>query len=214
MKAALAGTPVSDFSTDVCRQVGDRGRLQRIAPAAHRPLPHRRQAALPRRTKCPPTPAASTCPRRSSCRTWSACRSPRPRRPWPTRTSNVQDRHRRHLARKPAGMVTKQDHSAGKPMLQGTEVVLHVSAGEAVSVPALTDLTLDEAQALLASAGLVGRGHRAGLRHRAPGHRDLSGPGRRHGRRARGRPCASSSAPGPDDSAIDASPRCLGPPAR
>ncbi len=54
-----------------------------------------------------------------------------------------------------AGVVTKQDHAAGKPVLQGTEIVLHVSAGKAVSVPSLTDLTLDAAQAKLASAGLV-----------------------------------------------------------
>jgi eukaryotic-like serine/threonine-protein kinase len=40
-------------------------------------------------------------------------------------------------------------------VLQGTEIVLHVSAGKAVSVPSLTDLTLDAAQAKLASAGLV-----------------------------------------------------------
>ena len=55
----------------------------------------------------------------------------------------------------PAGVVTKQDHSAGKPVLQGTQIVLHVSAGQAASVPALADLTLAAAQAKLAAAGLV-----------------------------------------------------------
>jgi penicillin-binding protein 1A len=55
----------------------------------------------------------------------------------------------------PAGVVTKQDHSAGKPVLQGTEIVLHVSAGQAVSVPALADLTLEAAQAKLAAVGLA-----------------------------------------------------------
>jgi membrane peptidoglycan carboxypeptidase len=55
----------------------------------------------------------------------------------------------------PAGVVTKQDHSAGKPVLQGTQIVLHVSAGQAVRVPALADLTLEAAQAKVAGLGLV-----------------------------------------------------------
>ncbi len=54
-----------------------------------------------------------------------------------------------------AGVVTKQDHSAGKPVLQGTEIVLRVSTGQAVGVPALADLTAEAAQARLAAAGLV-----------------------------------------------------------
>ncbi len=54
----------------------------------------------------------------------------------------------------PAGIVVKQDSPAGKPILQGSEVVLRVSAGQATTVPALVDLPLDQAQAALAGAGL------------------------------------------------------------
>ncbi len=55
----------------------------------------------------------------------------------------------------PAGVVTRQDHEAGKPVLQGTQIVLHVSAGQMARVPTVTELTLDEAQARLAATGLV-----------------------------------------------------------
>ena len=54
----------------------------------------------------------------------------------------------------PAGTVTKQDHAAGKPIVQGSEVVLRVSAGLATTVPKLVDLAVDQAQALLVTAGL------------------------------------------------------------
>ena len=54
----------------------------------------------------------------------------------------------------PAGTVTKQDHTAGKPILEGSEVVLRVSAGLATKVPKVVDLTVEEAQASLTSAGL------------------------------------------------------------
>lgn len=54
-----------------------------------------------------------------------------------------------------AGVVTKQDHTAGDPVLQGTQIVLYVSTGQAVAVPTLTDLTLEAAQAKLAGVGLV-----------------------------------------------------------
>jgi serine/threonine-protein kinase len=56
---------------------------------------------------------------------------------------------------KPAGTVTKQDFAADKPILQGTTVTLHVSAGQATMVPKLAGHTLEEAQALLATAGLT-----------------------------------------------------------
>jgi serine/threonine-protein kinase len=55
---------------------------------------------------------------------------------------------------KPAGIVLKQDSPADKPILEGSEVVLRVSAGQATTVPGLVDLPLDQAQALLAAAGL------------------------------------------------------------
>jgi penicillin-binding protein 1A len=55
----------------------------------------------------------------------------------------------------PAGTVTKQDSTAGKPIVEGSEVTLHVSAGLAVKVPKLGGLTMDETQALLTSAGLL-----------------------------------------------------------
>ena len=55
----------------------------------------------------------------------------------------------------PAGTVTKQDYTAGKPIIQGSEVVLHVSTGQVTAVPKLVDLTIDKAQALLAGARLV-----------------------------------------------------------
>ena len=54
----------------------------------------------------------------------------------------------------PAGIVTKQDHAADKPVLQGTVVVLHVSAGQSVKVPKLTELMAEAAKTRLASAGL------------------------------------------------------------
>jgi penicillin-binding protein 1A len=54
----------------------------------------------------------------------------------------------------PGGTVTKQDHAAGKPILEGTVVLLRVSAGLTTAVPKLVDRTVEEAQASLASAGL------------------------------------------------------------
>jgi eukaryotic-like serine/threonine-protein kinase len=67
------------------------------------------------------------------------------------RVRTVQDA----LSLQPAGTVIRQNAQAGKPILQGSEVVLRVSAGQATSVPALVDLTLDQAQAALTKAGLT-----------------------------------------------------------
>jgi penicillin-binding protein 1A len=58
------------------------------------------------------------------------------------------------LSLQPAGTVIRQNAQAGKPILQGSEVVLRVSAGQATTAPAVVDLTLDQAQAALAKAGL------------------------------------------------------------
>ena len=55
----------------------------------------------------------------------------------------------------PAGTVTRQDHTAGKPIVQGSEVVLRVSAGQATAVPKLVAITLEQAQSLLTAANLV-----------------------------------------------------------
>ncbi len=55
----------------------------------------------------------------------------------------------------PEGTVLKQDEKAGIPVIQGTAVVLHVSAGVAVKLTALAGLTLEEAEARLTALGLV-----------------------------------------------------------
>jgi penicillin-binding protein 1A len=55
----------------------------------------------------------------------------------------------------PAGTVTKQDHTAGNPIVRGTEVLLHVSAGLVTAVPKLVGFTLDQAQAQIGRANLV-----------------------------------------------------------
>jgi penicillin-binding protein 1A len=56
---------------------------------------------------------------------------------------------------RPAGVVTRQGHSADTPVLQGSEIALHVSTGKSTSVPAVSGLTLEAAQAKLAGARLV-----------------------------------------------------------
>jgi penicillin-binding protein 1A len=58
-----------------------------------------------------------------------------------------------HTSLEPAGTVIRQSFPAGKPILQGSEVVLHVSSGRAAEVPDVVGLPLDQAQALLAAAG-------------------------------------------------------------
>jgi penicillin-binding protein 1A len=54
-----------------------------------------------------------------------------------------------------AGTVTKQDCTAGKPILQGSTVTLRVSSGQGAAVPKLVDLSVEEAQTLLTGAGLT-----------------------------------------------------------
>jgi len=56
---------------------------------------------------------------------------------------------------KPAGIVTRQDHASDTPVLEGSEITLHVSTGQSVSVPRLTGLTAEEAQGALSAASLA-----------------------------------------------------------
>jgi beta-lactam-binding protein with PASTA domain len=153
MTAALAGTPVSDFSiayaakwvtVDVCSE-------SRLLPTELCPTIIKRlfrSDEIPTDTCDIHVPQAVFMPNVVGLTLTKAKRvlaDESLKVKTVTDTSSLQ----------PAGVVTKQDHSANKPVLQGTVIVLHVSAGQAVSVPALADLTLAAAQAKLAVLGLA-----------------------------------------------------------
>jgi membrane peptidoglycan carboxypeptidase len=152
MKAALADTPASDFSTssagrwvtvDVCSE-------SHLPPTELCPTIVKmlfRSDKVPSDTCNIHVPKAVFMP---DVVGMSISRAKRLLGEAGLKVRTVQDA----ASLEPAGMVVKQSSPADKPILQGSEVVLHVSAGQAATVPGLVDLPLDQAQALLAATGL------------------------------------------------------------
>jgi 1A family penicillin-binding protein len=152
MKVALATTPASDFSTsyagrwvtvDVCSE-------SHLPPTELCPQVVKmlfRSDKVPSDTCNIHVPKAVFMP---DVVGMSATKAKRLLTEANLRVRTIQDTK----SLEPAGIVVKQDAPAGKPILEGSEVVLRVSAGQAASVPGLVNLPLDQAQALLAAAGL------------------------------------------------------------
>ena len=152
MKAALATTPASDFSTsaagrwvtvDVCSE-------SHLPPTELCPIVVKmlfRSDKVPSDSCNIHVPKAVFMPNVVGM---SIAKAKRVLTAANLKVRTVQDT----TSLKPAGIVLKQDSPADKPILEGSEVVLRVSAGQATTVPGLVDLPLDQAQALLAAAGL------------------------------------------------------------
>ena len=152
MKAALATTPASDFSTS------DAGRWVTVDVCSESHLPPTELCPtivkmLFRSDKVPTDSCNIHVPKAvfmPNVVGMSITKAKRVLAAANLKVRTVQDT----TSLKPAGIVLKQDSPADKPILEGSQVVLLVSAGQAATVPGLVDLPLDQAQALLAAAGL------------------------------------------------------------
>ncbi len=152
MKVALATTPASDFSASYA------GRWVTVDVCSESHLPPtelcpRVVKMLFRSDKLPPDTCNIHVPKAvfmPDVVGMSVTKAKRVLAAVNLKVKTIQDT----TSLKPAGIVVKQDAPADKPILEGSEVVLRVSAGQATTVPGLANLPLDQAQALLAAAGL------------------------------------------------------------